>query len=56
MTIIQLHGNWQFREADSDHWYSADVPGCVHTDLFRNRFIKDPFYRDVDQHIQWIGE
>src|SRR5205085_9769859 len=47
---------WQFREAGKDNWYSASVPGCVHTDLLNNKLIDDPFYRDNEKKLQWIGK
>ena len=51
-----MHTGWQFREAGKDTWYSATVPGCVHTDLLKNKLIEDPFYRDNEQKLQWIGK
>lgn len=53
---IMLDGGWKFREAGKDAWYPAIVPGCVHTDLMNNRLIGDPFYRDNEQKLQWIGK
>jgi beta-mannosidase len=47
---------WQFREVGKDAWHAATVPGCVHTDLLNNRLIEDPFYRDNEQKLQWIGK
>src|SRR5207244_12280997 len=47
---------WQFREAGKDTWYPASVPGCVHTDLLNNKLIDDPFYRDNEKKLQWIGK
>src|SRR5438552_2969212 len=53
---ISGHTNWQFREAGKDKWYPASVPGCVHTDLLNNKLIDDPFYRDNEKKLQWIGK
>jgi beta-mannosidase len=53
---IPLLTGWQFREAGKDTWYPASVPGCVHTDLLNNRLIDDPFYRDNEKKLQWIGK
>jgi len=53
---IMLDTGWQFREVGKDKWYSAIVPGCVHTDLLNNKLIDDPFYRDNEQKLQWIGK
>ncbi|MEY2614364.1 MAG: beta-mannosidase, partial [Verrucomicrobiota bacterium] len=35
-------------------WYPAQVPGCVHMDLFRNGLITDPFWGANEGHLQWI--
>ena len=32
------------------------MPGCVHTDLMKNQLIEDPFYRDHESKLQWIGK
>jgi beta-mannosidase len=53
---IPLQSDWRFREAGKSTWYSATVPGCVHTDLLNNKLIDDPFWRDNEQKQQWIGK
>jgi beta-mannosidase len=53
---ITLATGWQFREVGKDAWHPAIVPGCVHTDLLNNKLIDDPFYRDNEQKLQWIGK
>ena len=52
----QISKGWQFREVGKDDWRPATVPGCVHTDLLNNKVIDDPFYRDNEQKLQWIGK
>ena len=54
--VIPLDGGWQFREAGKSAWHAATVPGCVHTDLLANKLIDDPFYRDNEKRLQWIGK
>ncbi|HYJ91000.1 MAG TPA: hypothetical protein VEV84_06820, partial [Pyrinomonadaceae bacterium] len=56
LTTINLNSGWKFRQADKKEWYSAIVPGCVHTDLLSNKLIDDPFYRDNEKRLQWIGK
>ena len=51
-----MHDGWQFHEAGKNEWYPATVPGCVHTDLLNNKLIDDPFFRDNEQKLQWIGK
>lgn len=53
---IPILSGWKFRELGKDTWYPALVPGCVHTDLLNNKLIDDPFYRDNEQKLQWIGK
>ena len=53
---MPLSTGWQFREAGKEKWYPASVPGCVHTDLLSNKLIDDPFYRDNEKKLQWIGK
>jgi len=37
-------------------WTAAEVPGCIQTDLLQNKIIPEPFYRDNEKSLQWIGE
>src|SRR2546423_641356 len=53
---IFLYSGWKFREAGKGEWRAAAVPGCVHTDLLANKLIEDPFYRDDEPKLQWIGK
>lgn len=66
---FSLDGAWQFRQTTSDpqaekflaghsgpsDWHAATVPGVVQTDLLANKLIPDPFYRDNEAQLQWIG-
>ncbi len=56
MLKIAIATGWQFHEVGKDDWHAATVPGCVHTDLLNNKLIDDPFYRDNEQKLQWIGK
>jgi beta-mannosidase len=51
---IDLQKGWQFCQEGSTKWYTATVPGEVHTDLLRNKVIADPFYRDNEKKAQWV--
>jgi Beta-galactosidase/beta-glucuronidase len=53
---IEIREHWKFQQENSGHWYPAEVPGCVHTDLVRNKLIPDPFVGTNEQSLQWIGE
>ena len=56
-----LDSGWQFRavantdRSDVKEWHPAQVPGVVQTDLLRSALIPDPFDRDNEFHLQWIG-
>jgi beta-mannosidase len=51
---VDLVDNWQFAEAEN--WLPAKVPGVIHTDLYKNNRIPDPFYGCNEKDLQWIGE
>jgi len=53
---LRLDSGWTFREAGKGAWRAARVPGSVHTDLLANGLIEDPFYRDHEPKLQWIGK
>lgn len=53
---LKLTGTWSVSEAGKDEWFSATVPGCVHTDLLAAGKIPDPFYRDNENAVQWVGK
>jgi beta-mannosidase len=53
---VVIDRGWEFHEAGKEPWHPARVPGCVHTDLVNNKLIGDPFYRDNEQKLQWIGK
>jgi len=61
--ILPLNTGWQFRltgtppSAPIDaNWRPATVPGDVHLDLIANKLIPDPFYRDNESKLQWVGQ
>ncbi|CAK4824605.1 unnamed protein product, partial [Aphanomyces euteiches] len=54
--ISAITGSWKFRAAGESAWLPAEVPGCVHTDLLRNKQIRDPFYGTNEKDVQWIDK
>jgi len=61
--ILPLNTGWQFRLTNAQPsapidttWRPAKVPGDVHLDLIANKLIPDPFYRDNEAKLQWIGQ
>ncbi|CUS03525.2 putative beta-mannosidase [Candidatus Promineifilum breve] len=56
MKTQSLSGAWQFRQAETDEWLPATVPGGVHTDLLALGRIPDPFVGDNERRVQWVAE
>ncbi|MFD2671878.1 beta-mannosidase [Marinicrinis sediminis] len=54
--MTSLIDNWSFKASDESTWHPAQVPGCVHTDLWNNQLIDDPFYGTHEQKLQWIDK
>ena len=54
---VTLSEGWTFAGADTfTAGFPATVPGTVHTDLLDNSLIPDPFWRDNEMRLQWVGE
>ncbi|MDQ0494678.1 beta-galactosidase/beta-glucuronidase [Paenibacillus brasilensis] len=56
MVNVIVLDSWRFRETQSDEWFRAQVPGCVHTDLLRHGLIPDPFIGINEAEVQWIDK
>ena len=56
VNIKDLTGDWKFSRAGKNNWYSAKVPGTVHTDLMANKLIPDPFIGFNEDSVQWIED
>ncbi|WP_254063406.1 glycoside hydrolase family 2 protein [Rhodanobacter sp. L36] len=64
-TMHPLTDGWRFRllpgsSATKAHpaaaaWHDAHIPGSAQTDLLSAGLIADPFYRDNEASLQWIG-
>lgn len=53
-TNTNLNTNWEFRKVGDENWMPAQVPGCVHTDLFKNGVIEDPLGMEGEEKCKWI--
>lgn len=51
-TILNLNSGWKFLY--NNQWYQTDVPNSIHTDLYNNKLIGDPFFSDNESKTQWI--
>ncbi|HEY3344900.1 MAG TPA: glycoside hydrolase family 2 protein [Anaerolineaceae bacterium] len=56
MVFQSLAGAWKFRQAGTQEWLAAVVPGGVHTDLLAAGRIPDPFVADQEKDVQWVAE
>lgn len=46
--------NWTFNKQNETKKHNATIPGTVHTDLFQNQLISDPFFGANEKQLQWI--
>jgi beta-mannosidase len=53
---VEINSGWRYHMVGNTDWFNAVVPGCIHTDLIRNKKIPDPFYRDNESKLQWIDK
>ncbi|MBK1879078.1 beta-mannosidase [Pelagicoccus mobilis] len=56
MRKVDLNGEWTLAQVGRSKEIKGTVPGCVHADLIAAGEIDDPYYRDNEDHLQWIGE
>lgn len=56
MKHLDLCGTWEVRSVQETSTIPASVPGCIHTDLLAAGKIEDPYYRDNEARLMWIGE
>src|SRR3569833_442279 len=54
--VITLDGHWRLTQADRHVDIDALVPGVVQSDLLATGKIPDPFYRDNENAVHWVGE
>lgn len=55
-TVLNLNGQWMYHRKGGPESGAATVPGDIYNDLLRNGQIHDPFYRDNEERLLWIGE
>ena len=56
MQTKDLSGEWALEQSGKRESIIVTVPGSVHTDLLAAGKIPDPYYRDNENSLQWIGE
>jgi len=53
---VGLEGTWRLTQAERKLSLPAKVPGVVQTDLLAAGKIPNPFYRDNETAVHWVGE
>ncbi|XP_077587107.1 beta-mannosidase isoform X2 [Stigmatopora nigra] len=53
--VQSLDGEWKLWNSNKSVSLPAQVPGCVHTALQQQGFIKDPYFRYNDLLYEWIS-
>lgn len=48
--------NWSFKKTSDSNWIPAEIPGTIHTDLFTNKIIPNPFFGSNEKQLQWIED
>lgn len=56
IACIDLGGEWMFHDRMDGEIFPAVVPGCVHNDLLNAGKIPDPYHRDNEGRVAWVGE
>jgi beta-mannosidase len=49
MQKYDLNGHWLMRQAGTEKWNDAVVPGSVYSDLLRLNKMENPFYRENEK-------
>jgi len=56
MQMLELNGKWTLTQVGAKLSLSASVPGDVMTELVRAEKVSDPYYRENEKLVQWVGE
>ena len=56
MQSLSLNGVWCVHQVAGQEEFTAQVPGTIHQDLLAAGRIQDPYYRDNEVTVQWVGE
>ncbi len=55
-TTLSLNGIWQLARKHNQDTIPATVPGNVHQALLAAERIPDPYFRENERDLQWIGQ
>jgi len=45
---------WVFSNAKETQKYKTKIPSTIHSDLFKNKLIENPFFGTNEKKLQWI--
>lgn len=50
-----LNNNWELRQANSENWLAAAVPGSVYTEMIKQNKMADPYWKDNEtKALAWM--
>jgi beta-mannosidase len=53
---LNLAGEWTLSTPSISNTWPCKIPGDNASALLEAKFIPDPFYRNVEDTVQWIGD
>ena len=53
---VTLKSGWTYKRVGDNTSYKTGSTSTIHTSLFNNKLIPDPFYRDNEKTLQWIAD
>lgn len=55
MTTYSLNGQWNMTRVSTGDNYNVNVPSDNYTQLLESGAIPDPYYRDNEKLVEWVG-
>ncbi len=55
MLTYSLNGKWTMTRVKTGENFSVDVPSDNYTELYKLGAIPDPFFRDNESRVSWVG-
>ncbi len=55
MKTYSLNGNWNMIRVETGDTYNVTVPSDNYTELLKLGVIPDPYYKDNESKVEWIG-
>ncbi len=55
MKTYSLNGNWNMIRVETGDTYEVTVPSDNYTELLKSGVIPDPYYKDNEKLVEWVG-